>query len=82
MNTKGLEAMVPKMIDEAEDYFKAWGDEGEVELRQVLYPPPSTLHATLSYRHASRRVVLPLIPIPPAARVAPPSPRTRRSSPS
>ena len=26
--------MVPKMIDEAEDYFRAWGDEGEVELAQ------------------------------------------------
>ena len=36
MNTKGLEAMVPKMIDEAEDYFYQWGDEGEVELRQVF----------------------------------------------
>ena len=36
MNTKGLEAMVPKMIDEAEDYFYMWGDEGEVELRQVF----------------------------------------------
>ena len=36
MNTKGLEAMVPKMIDEAEDYFRAWGDEGEVELRKVF----------------------------------------------
>ena len=36
MNTKGLEAMVPKMIDEAEEYFMAWGDEGEVELRAVF----------------------------------------------
>ena len=36
MNTKGLEAMVPKMIDEAEDYFYAWGDSGEVELRKVF----------------------------------------------
>ena len=36
MNTKGLEAMVPKMIDEAEDYFYAWGDDGEVELRKVF----------------------------------------------
>ena len=27
--------MVPKMIDEAED-FRAWGDEGEVELRKVF----------------------------------------------
>ena len=36
MNTKSLEAMVPKMIDEAEDYFRAWGDEGEVELRKVF----------------------------------------------
>ena len=31
MNTKGLEAMVPKMIEEAEEYFAAWGNEGEVE---------------------------------------------------
>ena len=30
MNTKGLEAMVPKMIDEAEEYFREWGNEGEV----------------------------------------------------
>ena len=36
MNTKSLEGMVPKMIDEAEDYFRAWGDEGEVELRKVF----------------------------------------------
>ena len=36
MNTKGLEAMVPKMIGEAEDYFRAWGDAGTVELRQVF----------------------------------------------
>ena len=40
MNTKGLEAMVPKMIDEAEEYFRAWGNEGEVELRKVRAPPP------------------------------------------
>ena len=33
MNTKGLEAMVPKMIEEAEEYFAAWGNEGEVEVR-------------------------------------------------
>ena len=36
MNTKGLEAMVPKMIEEAEEYFAAWGNEGEVELRNVF----------------------------------------------
>ena len=35
MNTKGLEAMVPKMIEEAEEYFRLWGNEGEVEIRQV-----------------------------------------------
>jgi hypothetical protein len=34
MNTKGLEAMVPKMIDEAEEYFREWGNEGEVEIRK------------------------------------------------
>eukprot|EP00327_Prymnesium_parvum_P040987 CAMPEP_0195647970 /NCGR_PEP_ID=MMETSP0815-20121206/30384_1 /TAXON_ID=97485 /ORGANISM="Prymnesium parvum, Strain Texoma1" /LENGTH=657 /DNA_ID=CAMNT_0040791577 /DNA_START=288 /DNA_END=2263 /DNA_ORIENTATION=+ len=36
MNTKSLEAMVPKMIGEAEDYFRAWGEEGTVELREVF----------------------------------------------
>jgi sterol 14-demethylase len=36
MNTKSLEAMVPKMIDEAERYFAAWGEEGTVELRKVF----------------------------------------------
>jgi len=36
MNTKGLEAMVPKMIDEAEEYFREWGNEGEVEIRKVF----------------------------------------------
>merc|ERR1719453_1663198 len=36
MNTKSLEAMVPKMINEAEGYFKKWGDEGTVELRHVF----------------------------------------------
>mmetsp|Transcript_12806 Transcript_12806/g.40867 ORF Transcript_12806/g.40867 Transcript_12806/m.40867 type:complete len:215 (-) Transcript_12806:1422-2066(-) len=36
MNTKGLEAMVPKMIDEAEEYFREWGNEGEVEMRKVF----------------------------------------------
>ena len=36
MNTKSLEGMVPKMIDEAEDYFRAWGDEGEVDLLDAL----------------------------------------------
>lgn len=36
MNTKSLEGMVPKMISEAEDYFKAWGNDGTVELRQVF----------------------------------------------
>ena len=35
MNTRGLEAMVPKMIEEAEEYFRLWGNEGEVEIRQV-----------------------------------------------
>ena len=40
MNTKGLEAMVPKMIDEAEEYFRSWGNEGEVEIRQVLGAAP------------------------------------------
>ena len=28
--------MVPKMIGEAEAYFRAWGDEGNVELRHVF----------------------------------------------
>ena len=41
MNTKGLEAMVPKMIDEAEDYFRAWGDEGEVAPRVRSKSVPS-----------------------------------------
>lgn len=36
MNTKSLQNMVPKMIGEAEGYFKAWGDEGTVELRKVF----------------------------------------------
>jgi sterol 14alpha-demethylase len=36
MNTKSLENMVPKMIGEAEGYFKKWGNEGEVELRKVF----------------------------------------------
>ena len=36
MNTRSLESMVPKMIDEAEGYFRAWGNEGTVELRKVF----------------------------------------------
>ena len=44
MNTKGLEAMVPKMIDEAEEYFREWGNEGEVrrtQRRLVAWATPS-----------------------------------------
>jgi len=37
MNTRSLDAMVPKIISEAEAYFATeWADEGEVDLRETF----------------------------------------------
>ena len=68
MNTKGLEAMVPKMIDEAEDYFRAWGDEGEVRtqtqhrvpsLTPEPQPQPQHLAPTLNSQHPAPNLTPP-----------------------
>ena len=37
MNTSSLQAMIPKIVSEAETYFSStWGDEGEVDLREAF----------------------------------------------